>query len=74
MKTSTKTMKCDCGGNATKRIISKTIPLGGRRVPVKNIEAFVCEKCGEIYFDGPTILKLGRQVKKQSAVIAFEPK
>lgn len=61
-------MKCECGGSAVLQTITRTIPLGGRRVKVKNIDAFVCE-CGEIYFDGPEILKLGRQTKKRRAAV-----
>ncbi|MDQ3490093.1 MAG: YgiT-type zinc finger protein [Acidobacteriota bacterium] len=35
---------------------------------MSNIPAFVCEKCGEIYFDGPSVLKVERRLEKESAI------
>lgn len=57
--------KCDCNGTMVRRRVSKTIPLAGQRLHVKDIEASVCEACGEIYLDGPTLLKLEKKLLKQ---------
>ncbi len=48
--------------------LSKTVPIAGRRIKVENVEAFVCEECGEVYFDGPTLLKLESKLLKQPAL------
>lgn len=48
--------------------LSRTIPLAGRNVEVKNIKASFCEDCGEVYLDGPSILKIESRLSKQSAL------
>ena len=60
-----KASKCDCSGKMDRRLVSKTIPLAGRRVRVEDVPASVCEECGEVYFDGPTLLKLEKKLLKQ---------
>ena len=68
MNQDNKTKKCDCGGAMKKMRVSKTIPLAGRRVKVENVQAFACEKCSEVYFDGPTLVKLESKLLKQAAL------
>ena len=65
MRLKFKIMKCDCGGTEKKTKVSKEISLAGRKVFVKNIDAWVCEKCGETYFDGETLIKIERQVQRR---------
>lgn len=48
--------------------LSRTIPLAGRDVKVENIKGSVCEVCGEVYLDGPSILKIESRLLKQSAL------
>jgi YgiT-type zinc finger domain-containing protein len=38
--------------------LSRTIQLAGRNVNVENIKASVCEECGEVYLDGPSLLEI----------------
>ncbi len=65
-----KIMKCACGGNERRRKVSKEISLAGQKIFVENVDAFVCDKCGEIYFDGSTLLKLEKQVQKKVKIAA----
>lgn len=56
---------CECGGEMKDARISRTIPLAGRRIRVEDVPGTKCEKCGEIYFDGPTLMKLESKLLKQ---------
>lgn len=58
-------MKCDCGGTEKKQKVSTEINLAGQKVFVQNIDAWVCDKCGETYFDGETLIKLEKQLQKR---------
>ena len=58
-------MKCDCGGTEKKQKVSKEISIAGGRFFVENLDAWVCEKCGETYFDGETLLKIEKQIQKR---------
>ncbi|CAN5540641.1 MAG: YgiT-type zinc finger protein [Blastocatellia bacterium] len=70
MKVTAKYIPCECGGKANKQTASRTFKQGcrGSGTEVSNIPAFVCEKCGEIYFDGPSVLKVERRLEKESAI------
>lgn len=58
-------MKCDCGGTEKRHKVSKEISLAGQKVFVQNIDAWVCDKCGETYFDGETLIKLEKQLQNR---------
>ena len=68
MKQVSKSRKCSCGGMMKETLVSRTIPLAGRDVNVQKIKGSVCEKCGEVYLDGPSILKLETSLLKQSTL------
>lgn len=68
MKELFKIKKCNCDGIMKQTIVSRTIPLAGRNVNIENIKASVCERCGEIYLDGPSILKIESKLLQQSAL------
>lgn len=62
---------CQC---ADEKILSqkvtKKIPIGKQEILLGNVDAKVCEKCGEIYFDGEMILALEAEIqKKQTKLI-----
>ena len=65
MKQSSKSTKCSCGGGMKQTKLTRTIPLAGRSVEVENIKASICEACGEIYLDGPSILEIEARILKQ---------
>ncbi len=64
MKISAKMIKCECGGTARKGTASRTFRIGGFATKVDNIPAFICDKCGEIYLDGPSVMKIERRLEK----------
>lgn len=66
MKARAKTIECECGGVAAKMFVSRIFIIGGLRTEVNNIPAFVCDKCHEIYFDGPSILKIERKLEREA--------
>ena len=68
MKVSAKYIPCDCGGRAVKQTAPAKFKKGRSNIVVENIPAFVCENCGEFYFDGPSILKIERKLEKQAAL------
>ncbi len=63
-------MKCNCGGNEKKGKVTKEVNLAGRKVLVENVDAYVCDKCGETYFDGATLLRLEKQVQQRELMPA----
>lgn len=63
-------MKCECGGNEQKKKVSREISLGGQNIFVQDVDAFVCDKCGETYFDAESLLLLEEQILKQEPVAA----
>ena len=63
MKVSAKYIPCDCGGRAVRQFAPAKFKIGGRTETVEEIPAFVCAKCGEVYFDGPSIIKVERKFK-----------
>jgi len=52
----------------TETKLSRTIPLAGRNVNVENIKGSVCSDCGEVFLDGPSILKMESLRLKQTAL------
>jgi YgiT-type zinc finger domain-containing protein len=41
----------ECGGELRRRSIQKEFERGGTRVKLDGIRAWVCESCGEVYFE-----------------------
>lgn len=69
MKSSAKTIECECGGIATKTFMSRRFKIGRIQTEVNNISAFVCDKCSEVYFDGPSILRIERKLEKEAVMV-----
>lgn len=63
-----KSSECECGGVEQKKKISKEISIAGTTIWVENMDAFVCEKCGEIYFNGEELLKLEKKSRRQERI------
>lgn len=68
MSADSKTKNFSCGGVIRETNLSKTVPLAGCTVELKNVQALVCEVCDEVYFDGPTLLKLESTLLNQPAL------
>jgi len=41
----------DCGGQVRRKTVSQEFEREGIRVKISGIEAWVCSRCGEIYFE-----------------------
>ena len=52
-----------CGGETKTKLVDKTIFHKGKTVLVENIEAEVCENCGERYFNGKILLELEDKIE-----------
>ena len=65
MSQDSKNATCECGGEMKNTPICATIPIAGRRLKVKDIPGSRCVKCGEVYFDGPSLLKLESRLLKE---------
>jgi YgiT-type zinc finger domain-containing protein len=57
-------MDCNCT-NQRRTKVTKEIPLARTRVLLENATAWVCQDCGEIYFDGKTIDRIYRDLKEK---------
>ena len=54
-------MICEfCGGQTTKRKVSKQHRLHGKLYLVENVEAEVCTECGEQYYHAKTLVATDR--------------
>jgi YgiT-type zinc finger domain-containing protein len=49
--------------------VTRTVPLAGKQVKVENVKASVCSDCGEVYLDGPSLLKIESKLLKQPALV-----
>ena len=58
-----------CGGRLKKTRTTYYSPLG---IIVRDVPAFECEQCGEIYFDAETSRKLDALVKNTAKIIGEE--
>lgn len=56
------------------RFASDDFTVGRKIVTVNNIPAFICPKCGEKYFDGPTVVKIEKDLKKYGVPRSFGQK
>lgn len=68
MKVLAKYIPCDCGGRAVIQFAAAKFETSGRAETVEKVPAFVCEKCGEVYFDGPSIVKIERKLESEIVV------
>ena len=46
--------------------VTQKVPIGKQFVLLENVDAKVCQKCGEIYLDGKMILDIESQIEKNS--------
>ncbi len=65
MNTSSKKNICDCGGVMKSEKITRDVPIGKQYVLLENVDAKVCQKCGEIYLDGKMILDIESEIEKK---------
>lgn len=50
--------------------ITKEITLAGQKIMLENVDAKVCQKCGEIYLDGKMLLALEAELEKDVFEVA----
>jgi YgiT-type zinc finger domain-containing protein len=55
--------KCSCTNQKPAKV-TKIIRIAKQEVNVEDAPAFICQDCGEVYFDGKYILDLGRRVRE----------
>ncbi len=67
--------RCEfCEGEMKQRRILARFRYRGRTIYVENVPAWVCDKCGEEYFDAPvykSLEKIARQHERIQRVISF---
>jgi YgiT-type zinc finger domain-containing protein len=51
-----------CNGIAKPTLVKRTFERHGQKFEYKNIPALVCEKCGEAYLDGATVVKIEKEI------------
>ena len=68
MKVSDEYLPCDCGGRAVRQSAPAEVAIGAKTQTFQNIPAFVCEKCGEIYYDGPSIVRIEKQLERKTVL------
>ena len=56
-----------CGGKRSAGRVTHTVDLGSTVVVVRNVEAKVCDQCGEPWFDDATVAHLERIVHEARA-------
>jgi len=62
-------MICEfCGGETIKKKVRKQHWLRGRLYLVENVEAKVCNECGERYFHAKTLDAIDRLLKRKHEV------
>jgi YgiT-type zinc finger domain-containing protein len=61
---------CDCGGVMENRKVTKKIPTGKEEILLENVNAKVCQKCGEVYFVGKMIIALESKIKERLLKVA----
>jgi len=64
-------MICEfCGAGTTKKKVRKQHWLGGKLYLVENVEAEVCNECGERYFHAKTLDAIDRLLRSKHDVKA----
>ena len=67
MNSLNKHLECEyCDGVTETKSVSRTFKRFGQDFRFENIEAEVCPKCGEIYFDGQTLKEIEEKIRRQS--------
>ena len=67
MKFLNKHLECEfCDGTTETRSVSRIFKRFGREFRFENIEAEICPKCGEIYFDGKTLKEIEEKIRRQA--------
>ncbi|HEX8735090.1 MAG TPA: YgiT-type zinc finger protein [Pyrinomonadaceae bacterium] len=61
---------CDCGGVMESKKVTKKIPFGKEEILLEDVDAKVCQKCAEIYFDGKMILAIESKIKERLPKVA----
>lgn len=62
-------MICEfCGGEMRKKRVKKHHWLQGRLYIIENVEAEVCQECGERYFHATTLDAIDRHLLKEHTV------
>ncbi|MFZ1640151.1 MAG: YgiT-type zinc finger protein [Candidatus Contendobacter sp.] len=62
-------MNCEfCGGETRKKRVKKHHWLQGRLYIIENVEAEVCQECGERYFHAATLDAIDRYLLTEHAV------
>lgn len=56
---------CECT-NQEKTKVTKKIRLANREILVEDAPAYVCQDCGEIYFEGQFISNLEKKLRKEN--------
>ncbi len=54
-----------CDGIAKPTLVTRTFERHGQKFEYKNIPALVCNKCGEAYLDGETVIKIEREIAEE---------
>ena len=67
MNSLNKHLECEyCDGVTETKSVSRTFKRFGQEFRFENIEAEVCPKCGEIYFDGQTLKEIEEKIRRES--------
>lgn len=53
-----------CEGQLVDEKISYTFKRYGQEFTYQNIKAEVCQKCGDRFLDGPTVVKIEREIRE----------
>lgn len=62
-------MICEfCGGDTTKKTVKKQHWLKGKLYLIENVEAVVCNQCGERYFHAKTLDAIDRLLESDHEV------
>jgi len=62
-------MICEfCGGNTAKKTVKKQHWLKGKLYIIENVEAEVCNQCGERYFHAKTLDAINRLLESDHEV------
>jgi YgiT-type zinc finger domain-containing protein len=54
-----------CDGIAKPTLVTRTFERHGQKFEYKYIPALVCNKCGEAYLDGETVIKIEREIAEE---------
>ena len=62
----------DCGGEVRRKTISREFEREGVKIKISGIEAWVCSRCGEIYFEPEGAEKLVQAANSLYALAVAE--